>query len=344
MTWLIWAILSAILWAIQSVSTFYFTNKQQLNSTAVNTLTRGIGVVCIIVYSLFTSKLGVIFRSIKKLFLQEPIITILSTIFLFLGNIYLYMAYSIMPYDVNAGLATGISNISIIISTLLAFLFLKGMVSFTQGSGIIVSFLSLFVASAGIHFIKKTTSSTKDGKEQNPDSQSTQAKKVHEQNQNTWITNSLISALFYGLGAFTTNMLTKKVANIHILAISTMIPLIELIIGLIVFILFRDDNISQKYQIKAYGLNNYSNNLAELITDKKYLLNGILNGLCEAIGLFCLVKSYKTAPNGGMSDAISGGYAVLQAPLLTLVFGTPISANVMLGLIGQVVGTMLMQK
>jgi hypothetical protein len=143
---------------------------------------------------------------------------------------------------------------------------------------------------------------------------------------------------------FVTNALTKKMPNVNILAISTMIPLIEFIIGIILFIMFRDDNLSQQYQIRTYGLKNYSNDLAELTTKNSYILNGILNGLCEAGGLFCLVKSYSTSPNGGLSDAISGGYAVLQAPLLTMAFGTPLSLNVMLGLIGQVAGTMLMQR
>lgn len=123
-----------------------------------------------------------------------------------------------------------------------------------------------------------------------------------------------------------------------------MIPLIEFIIGIILFIIFRDENLSKKYQTSTYGLKNYSNDLAELTTKNSYILNGILNGLCEAGGLFCLVKSYSTSPNGGLSDAISGGYAVIQTPLQTMVFGSPFTLNVMLGLIGQVAGTMLMQR
>ena len=50
MSWLKWAIGTAFLWAIQSVSTYYFTTITLINSVAVNTFTRGIGLLCVICY------------------------------------------------------------------------------------------------------------------------------------------------------------------------------------------------------------------------------------------------------------------------------------------------------
>ena len=121
-----------------------------------------------------------------------------------------------------------------------------------------------------------------------------------------------------------------------------MIPLVEVLIGLVFYILFRDRDISKSYEVKKYGLHSYSSNLGELISNREYFLNIIFNGACDVGGLICLIVSYSLAPNGGMADAVSGGYALLQAPLLHLVFGTPLNAEMMLGLGGQVIGTLLM--
>ena len=334
MKWLFWAMLSASIFAVQSVSTYYFTNRRQLNAAAVNTLTRFTGVVALTIYVLYKKTFLESFAGMGRMLTISPFITLLSSVSMLLGNITLYIAYSMMPYNVNAGLATGISNISIIISTVLAYILLRSKLTIESGGGIVVSVISLFIATAGIKLIKKTKPQLKETKEQK--------ESPLTQTQYDWFTYSLLSALFYGLGMFATNALTKRIPNLNLLSLGAMIPLTEALIGLIFYISFRDRDISKSYEVKKYGLHGYSRDLGELISNREYFLNSIFNGACDVGGLIALIVSYSLAPNGGMADAVSGGYALLQAPLLHLVFGTPLDASMMLGLGGQLIGTMLM--
>ena len=119
MDWVGWSILTTVLWAIQSVSTYYFTNKEQYNPTAVNTFTRFIGAILIIIYIVMGKDKNKILGDVNKLLRKTgglPFITLSAGVFMMLGNILLYMAYSVIPENINAGLATGISELSIILS------------------------------------------------------------------------------------------------------------------------------------------------------------------------------------------------------------------------------------
>lgn len=346
MEWIVWSLITTVLWAIQSVSTYYFTNKQQYNATAVNTFTRFIGTILIIVYILVEKSKNKILTDVKKLVAAVPFIVLCAGIFMMLGNIFLYMAYSIIPNNINAGLATGISEVSIIFSTVLAYIFLKSKISYRQGGGIFICFLSLWFATVGTTLLKKTKTSRK--KLVNED---TDKSKQDIKNQEgkidynyEWFTLSILSAIFYALGMFSTNLLTKKIKNINTISISVLIPLVEFIIGIIIFILFQIKYFSDAFQKSKYGLNNYVQDVKKLFTQSNNLLNGLINGIGEAGGIIGLVKGYNTAANGGLVDAITGGYAVLQAPLLKLMFNVPLERKVILGLIGQVIGTMILLK
>ena len=146
MKWVFWAMLSASIFAVQSVSTYYFTNRRQLNAAAVNTLTRFAGVVVLTIYVLYKKTFLESLAGMGRMLTVSPFITLLSGISMLLGNITLYIAYSMMPYNINAGLATGISNISIILSAVLAYILLKSKLTIRAGGGIIVCVISLFMS------------------------------------------------------------------------------------------------------------------------------------------------------------------------------------------------------
>lgn len=349
MNWVGWSILTTVLWAIQSVSTYYFTNKEQYNPTAVNTFTRFIGAILIIIYVFVSKDKNKIFDDVNKLMRKTrglPFITLSAGIFMMLGNILLYMAYSVIPENINAGLATGISELSIILSTFLAYIFLKSKISYTQGGGILICVFSLWIATVGTTIVKKTKNSRKKfvGEDNNKSEQSVDDQEKPIYYNYKWLTYSILSAIFYSLGMFSTNLLTKKIKNIDTIAISLAIPIIEFCIGIIAYILLHFTAINNVFGKEKYGLKNYVKDLGNLFSEKRNILNGIINGVGEAGGIIGLVKGYNTASNGGLVDAITGGYAVLQAPLLKLIFGVPLEKKVIFGLIGQALGTYLLLK
>ena len=110
------------------------------------------------------------------------------------------------------------------------------------------------------------------------------------------------------------------------------------------YISFHITYVSKSIGKAKYGLDNYVRDINSLFSEKTNILNGILNGLGEGGGIIALVKAYNSSPNGGIVDAISGGYSVLQAPLLKLIFDVPLKSNVVLGLIGQTIGSYLLLK
>jgi drug/metabolite transporter (DMT)-like permease len=346
MTWIFWSILTTILWAIQSVSTYYFTNKQKYNATAVNTFSHLFGTILIIIFIIVNKDRKKILSDLHKIYTKVPFIMLCSSIFMMFGNILLYMAYSIIPSNINAGLATGISELSIILSTFLAYMFLKSKISATQGGGILICFFSLWVATVGTTIVKKTKKERKKAVGEDSDTSKDdikQQEKPIEYNYK-WFTYSILSALFYSLGMFTTNLLTKKIKNINTVSISFLVPFIQLVIGVLLFLLLQSKDISKELEKAEYGLDNYVRDTKNLFSEKKNILNGLINGIGEAGGMIGLVKAYSTAANGGIVDAITGGYAVLQAPLLKLIFDVPLDKNVLFGLVGQVIGSILLLK
>ena len=152
-----------------------------------------------------------------------------------LGNILLYMAYSFTPSNINAGIATGISELSIIFSTFLAYIFLKSKISFMQGGGIMLCFFSLWVATVGTTIVKKTKKIRKKevGENTTVSNENISKEEAPIENNYKWFTYSILSAIFYSLGMFSTNLLTKKVKNINTVSISFLVPVIQLIIGIL---------------------------------------------------------------------------------------------------------------
>ena len=358
MSWLKWAIGTAFLWAIQSVSTYYFTTITLINSVAVNTFTRGIGLLCVICYIVISGLSSKVQKDIGIILSTDFFFMIVSSILMLLGNVFLYMSYAKIPHNKNASVATGLSNICIIISTMLSYLFLNGTLSLSSGFGIIVCFIALSIATTGgdisaIFSHKHTKHNGHDDKNgvghqdddhHDKDHQDKDHQGREKNKHSNWITYALYSAVFYGLGMFSTLALAKYCKNLNSISSSVMILLIEFIIGIIIYFSFKNKSISKTYAVKKYGLHNYSRDLDNLCSNKKFILNGILNGICEAGGLFGLLNSYKGVSNGGMVDAITGSYAIIQAPLLYAVYNTPLQMRTMLGLLTQGVGMYFIQK
>ena len=346
MTWIFWSILTTILWAIQSVSTYYFTNKQKYNATAVNSFSHLFGTILIIIFIAINKDKKKILSDVNRIYTKVPFIMLCSSIFMMLGNILLYMAYSVIPSNINAGLATGISELSIILSTFLAYMFLKSKISALQGGGILICFFSLWVATVGTTIVKKTKKGRQKAVGEAPDDSKGNIKQPekHIEYNYMWFTYSILSAIFYSLGMFTTNLLTKRISNVNTVSISFLVPLIQLIIGIILYIILQINEISKELEKAEYGLDNYVRDTKKLFSEGKNILNGLINGIGEAGGMIGLVKAYSSSPNGGLVDAITGGYAVLQAPLLKLIFDVPLQKNILIGLIGQVIGSYLLLK
>jgi len=373
MSWLKWAIGTAFLWAIQSVSTYYFTTITLINSVAVNTFTRGIGLLCVICYIVISGLSSKVQKDIGIILSTDIFFMIVSSILMLLGNVFLYMSYAKIPHNKNASVATGLSNICIIISTMLSYLFLNGTLSLSSGFGIMVCFIALSIATTGgdisAIFSHKHTKhngqhdkngvghqdhdhqdhdhqdhDNQDHDHQDHDNQDHDNQGRKKNKHSNWITYALYSAVFYGLGMFSTLALAKYGKTLNSISSSMMIILIEFIIGIIIYFSFKNKSISKTYAVKKYGLHNYSRDLDNLCSNKKFILNGILNGICEAGGLFGLLNSYKGVSNGGMADAITGSYAIIQAPLLYAVYNTPLQMRTMLGLLTQGVGMYFIQK
>lgn len=344
--WFLWSLFATIVWAIQSVSTYYFTNKKQYNATAVNSFSHLFGTIVIFTFILLNKEKKKIFSDVNRIYTNVPFIMLSSAIFMMLGNILLYMAYSFTPSNINAGIATGISELSIIFSTFLAYIFLKSKISFMQGGGIMLCFFSLWVATVGTTIVKKTKKIRKKevGENTTVSNENISKEEAPIENNYKWFTYSILSAIFYSLGMFSTNLLTKKVKNINTVSISFLVPVIQLIIGIFLYISFHITYVSKSIGKAKYGLDNYVRDINSLFSEKTNILNGILNGLGEGGGIIALVKAYNSSPNGGIVDAISGGYSVLQAPLLKLIFDVPLKSNVVLGLIGQTIGSYLLLK
>jgi len=360
MSWLHWSIVTTFLWTIQNSSMYYFTNIASMNAMAVNTFSRGIGIVCMICYILISGLSSQIRKNIViNIFFTDIFFIIVSSILMLLGNIFLYMSYSKMPHYQNASVATGISNICIIISTLLSYFFLNGTLSFSSGFGVIMCFIALSIATTGWDITKvfsRTDRKVKNkGDDKRHDDKRHDDKKWGEHDDHeaahhtkyensTWTTYALYSAVFYGFGMFSTLALAKYGIKLNSLSSSIMIIFIEFVIGILIYLLFTNKHIVKTYSLKKYGLHNYSHDLERLVSNKKFILNGILNGICEAFGLFGLINSYKSVSNGGMVDAITGGYAIIQALLLYAIYNTSLNMSTIVGLVTQCIGVYFIQK
>ena len=182
--------------------------------------------------------------------------------------------------------------------------------------------------------INNTKENFNNKEKQNNKKSSDYSKKYFE-----WIFLCLLSALSYGLSAFTSYTIIHKHKNINKNSLTISLFIYEVLIGLSIYLFFTFDN-NKKYNHGFFK--NHNKDLDELLTNIKNLPFVFGSAIFNASGLITLYKGYATSPNPGFVDAISNLYTTTQSLLNWAMFNTPLNNTQIIGLIFASISIFLM--
>ena len=344
MNWLLYSLISSAAFGLESTISYDLVEVEKLGSAALNTVIHTIFVAVGLSLAMITKKNNIL-KDFTKILTNYSVWIILAGICGLFGNVFLYWAY-VLGDDVNPGIIATMSNVAIVISTLLAYLVYDAKITGKQGLGMLVMIIAFGMASMSNS--SKDSSKIVGKKHQGKNSGSTSAsnkKTAHPQQQQQqvqvgqmgqvahhqgisgnvkkknkvenykWIIVTLLSALAYGGLSFFQYVITKKDKKLNMLALGLGVALIESIIGIIIYCISRINKGIEKGPFK-----NYKKDIETLLKPEYYLYN-IGAALCDGLGLSALLKSYTLAKNPGISDVISDSYTILQSILAYIIYG-----------------------
>ena len=210
--------------------------------------------------------------------------------------------------------------------------------------GIFVYLFSVFLLS---HTNSKTEKGNKDSKSKNNTKENFDNKEKQNNKKSSdyskkyfeWIFLCLLSALSYGLAAFTSYTIIHKHKNINKNSLTISLFIYEVLIGLSIYLFFTFDN-NKKYNHGFFK--NHNKDLHELLTNIKNLPFVFGSAIFNASGLITLYKGYANSPNPGFVDAISNLYTTTQSLLNWAMFNTPLNNTQIIGLVFASISIFLM--
>lgn len=324
--WILYALLSNIAFTVQDLVAFRYTSSAALNGFAVGA---GYHIIIAVVaplinylYSLYYRKTPSIILGAYKSVKNSSLILFIYALFLFLANGCLYVAYDLgaRQNNINPGVTASLSNVSLIISTLLPVIFFNAKMSLTNVLGIIIYFV------AG-YFLTTPSPVQTSSHNARPESD----KDVEGKQWYQWFGYSLSSGLLYGLAAFCGFILTRRTRTSagSSLMQSYALYVSQAIISILVAIaLALNPTLGTAQLVKGYNYDLY-----DIFTETRLGMPIFAGGLGGALGVAALFTSYSTAPNPGFADAISNLYVASTAIASWLLFKTPLSNEQVLGMI-----------
>jgi hypothetical protein len=150
------------------------------------------------------------------------------------------------------------------------------------------------------------------------------------------------SAIVYGLYSFFQYIILRG-GKISTISLAISVALIELVIGGIIYIVFKFAkvyNVPSMTKLETGAFKNYNKDIETMF--EKRLPLGFGGALANAIGLVTLLLGYLGAPNPGFSDAISDAYLIPQAILTYLLFKVKMNGLQILGTITAMFGVYLL--
>jgi len=341
MFWLVLAIISTLAFGSQDTINYYITNKLKYSGTSLTVVIHLfytiIGFLGLFVVSLFNKNYSKkVFADLKNIIYKNPIFAILAGLFGFAGNALVFQAYKIAPKTLNPAVITGIGNISIIFSTLLAYIFYNKAINIKQGIGILILLFALFLFGfKNFDDIKSVFISKKEDKKFSDKFTSSKSPKPTEPLfTREWFILAILSSIAYGGLAFFDYVLLQKNKNATGLSIAISLGIMQTIIGFIPYFLFKFD-IFKSFQTGFYK--DYNQNIDGLL-NYKILPYSISSAFLDILGLATVILAYKGAPNPGFADSVSNTYLIPQALFTYLLFKTPIRSIQLVSIILAIVG------
>lgn len=329
--WVIYALLSALTFSFEDIITYYFSYKEKILPAALNSVYH----IYVVIISLALLALVYIFKtdyaigfltSIKYLINNYLLLAIFASIFAMIGNILLYQSYQIGEKH-NPSIMTGISNCSVILTTLLCVLYYQIYIDKKQFLGIVILLISFFMLSRQHHpFTNKKKKRVNFNNQQTPSGK-----------KNKGVIYALGSAVAYGLHSFCNYIIAHENKKIKVTSIVLVIALVQSIIGIGLYYFYKIKYFD-KYNFEVF--NDYDKYIDRL-NSKKYTPYLICGGLLQAAGLFGLILADQKAPSPGIADAVDGTYLIPLAILSYLIFGSKMDKIQILGIIFATIGTIL---
>ena len=351
MNWLLSSFLSNFSFAFQSLISYKLSSVNNYNTLALNTSTHAAYLILSFIFSFFLyfinpKSIHNLISNILFLFKNFNITIFFYALLSLLGNSILYFAYSKGKQldNINPGIASTLSNFSLIISIALPYYFYNMKINFKNLIGIFVYLFSVFLLS---HTNSKTEKGNKDSKSKNNTKENFDNKEKQNNKKSSdyskkyfeWIFLCLLSALSYGFAAFTSYTIIHKHKNINKNSLTISLFIYEVLIGLSIYLFFTFNN-NKKYNHGFFK--NHNKDLHELLTNIKNLPFVFGSAIFNASGLITLYKGYANSPNPGFVDAISNLYTTTQSLLNWAMFNTPLNNTQIIGLVFASISIFLM--
>lgn len=335
MNWLLSSFISNFSFAFQSLISYKLSSVNNYNTLALNTSTHAAYLILsfifsFLIYFIDPKSVNNLLYSIVFLFKKFNITILFYALLSLLGNSILYFAYSKGKQldNINPGIASTLSNFSLIISIALPYYFYNMKINSKNLTGIIVYLFSVFLLS---HTNSKTKETNKNSNSKNITKEGFNNKeKQNNKKYFEWIFLCLLSALSYGLAAFTSYTIIHKHKNINKNSLTLSLFIYEVLIGLTIYLFFTFDN-NKNYNNGFFK--NHNKDLRELLTNIKNLPFVFGSAIFNATGLITLYNGYANSPNPGFVDAISNLYTTTQSLLNWAMFNTPLNNTQIIGLI-----------
>lgn len=326
MWWLINALLSNGAFAAQDLIAYDLTGSKTFNSLSVGTIMHlwvAVGGPLIdhgyrfLTKSKETPLVNSAWKSAESAGMLLPIYALC----LYFANGLLYKAYAVgaREGDINPGIAASLSNISLVISSVLPVLFYGSQLAFHNIIGIIIYLIgAYFLTKQNSDDTKKTVKPTDDTD-------------VSGDQWWEWLAFALGSGFLYGIGAFLGYVITKRRRTSvgGTFSQSYALYLSQALIGILISILIAvEPSIARKGMFKSYNADLY-----RIMETPSFALITMIGGLSGAAGITALFNSYATAPNPGFSDAVSNLYTATVAIASWVLFGASIGKSQIMGLV-----------
>lgn len=345
MNWLLSSFLSNFSFAFQSLISYKLSSLNNYNTLALNTSTHAAYLLLSLVISFFIYYINPIsinnlVNNIFFLFKNYNITIFFYALLSLFANSILYFAYTKGKQldNINPGIASTLTNFSLIISIALPYYFYNMKINFKNLIGIFIYLISVFLLS---HTNSKSKEISKHDNTKNNTKESFNNKKSSDYSKEylEWIFLCLLSALLYGLAAFTSYTIIHKHNNINKNSLTISLFTYEVLIGLSIYLFFIFNN-NEKYN---YGFfKNHNKDLRDLLTNIKNFPLVFGSAIFNATGIITLYKGYVNSPNPGFVDAISNLYTTTQTLLNWAIFNTPLNNTQIVGLVFASISIFLM--
>ena len=153
--WYIYAIISNLSFGLTDVFTYNLSTIKQYNSVATNTIFHlAMSILLIfyllIIFFIYPKYVKTVLNRIYNTFKNHIFVVTLIIFIVFFANSLLYYTFILGNEldNLNPGISSALSNLSIIVSILLAWFFYNKKISYNKFIGIIIFFISIYFLSS----------------------------------------------------------------------------------------------------------------------------------------------------------------------------------------------------